>query len=286
MYLNSHSYFSLNFGVLSIKDLVAQAKLMGCRTLALTDINNTSGIFDFVQECQKQQIKPIVGVGFRNGIEMKYICLAKNEAGLFEINQFLSNYLLSSKAFPTQAPKFQDSFTIYPIEHFDTNPKLGQNEFIGVRFWEINKLFKYQKHPAIQKTLVYHSVTFHDKATYNLHRLLRAIGKNLLLSKLLKHEEAHPEETFYAIPTLLEKFQNCQLFIKNTAFLINSCLFEPDFSLNKNKQVFTNSKADDITLLTKLTFDGAAKRYESAAELEVEDLLTPMPEISLSTIMR
>jgi len=265
MYLNCHSYFSLKFGTLNIKDLVSRAKEMGCQSLALTDINTCSGIFDFVKACKQSGIKAIVGVEFRNNNDLKYIMLAKNEKGLYEINRFLSAYLESGKPFPQKAPACVNAITIYPIECFETNPVLGTNEYIGVRFWELNKLFKYQKHKAIQKTLALHSVTFHDKISFNLHRLLRAIDKNLLLSKLPKSAEAHSEELFYAIPSLIEKFNAHQLLLQNTAFVINSCEFKFDFNLSKNKKVFTNNKETDTALLRKLTLDGMHKRYENLA---------------------
>lgn len=266
MYLNCHSYFSLNYGTLSIKDLVAKAKSAGCERLTLTDINNVSGIFDFIKECNKEdiKIKPIVGVEFRNGDDLKYIALAKNQKGLYEINKFLSAYLESGKPFPQKAPPFKNSFTIYPVSHFESNPTLDAHEYIGIRFWEITKLFKYQKHTAVQKVLVMQSVTFHDKLTYNLHRLLRAIGKNVLLSKLSKSEEAHPDEVFFDMPVLLKKFSNCQFFLRNTESVMNACNFEFDPKTDKNKRIFTDSRETDTALLRKLALDGAAKRYNTS----------------------
>jgi DNA polymerase-3 subunit alpha len=262
MYLNCHSYFSFNYGTLSIKDLVARGKAAGCKTLALTDINNVSGIFDFMKECDKAGITPIVGVEFRNGNDMKYIALAKNQKGLYEINRFLSEYLESGKPFPQKAPPFKEAFTIYPIVYFESNPKLDENEFIGIRFWEITRLFKFQKHAAIKKVVAIHTITFYDKISFNLHRLLRAIDKNVLLSKLPKSEEAHPEEIFVDMPILKEKFNDYLPFLKNTASIIKACDFQFDLTTDKNKRVFTNSKEGDAEFLRKLTFDGAVKRYD------------------------
>lgn len=264
MYLNCHSYFSFNYGTLSIKDLIARGKAAGCKTLALTDINNVSGIFDFIKECGKAGITAIVGVEFRNSNDMKYIALAKNQQGLYEINRFLSEYLQSGKPFPQKAPPFKEAFTIYPATYLDSNPKLAENEYIGIRFWEINRLFKFQKQPAMHKVLAMHTITFYDKISFNLHRLLRAIDKNVLLSKLPKNEEAFPEEIFVDIPALKDKFNDYLPFLRNTASVIKACDFKFDFTTDKNKGVFTNSKKTDTELLRKLTFDGAAKRYDIA----------------------
>ena len=66
MYLNCHTHFSLNYGTLSPEALVQAAKAKGVKALALTDINNVSGAFEFVEACKKQGIKPNLGIEFRN----------------------------------------------------------------------------------------------------------------------------------------------------------------------------------------------------------------------------
>ncbi len=81
MYLNNHSYFSLRYGTLPVETLVSQAKSYGLQTLALTDINNSMGMVDFVRECRKQGIRPVAGVEFRNGDQLLYIGLARNNKG-------------------------------------------------------------------------------------------------------------------------------------------------------------------------------------------------------------
>lgn len=288
MYLNCHSSFSLDYGTLGIRDLVTKAKAMGCRSLALTDINNVSGVFDFITECQKVELKPIVGVEFRNGDELKYIALAINNEGFFQINKFLTSYLVSKKPFPQKAPDFPDAFTIYPLDYFEVSQDLalGKNEFIGLHFWEISKLYKYRNHLAFQKIVALHSLTFDDKISFNLHRLLRAIGKNTLLSKLPKEVQAHDNETFFKVDFLLEKFANCQLFLRNTATIIKNCNFEFDFSENKCKKFYTTSKEADMVLLRSLAMEGAKNRYTNIDNIvlgKIEKELKTINELSFAS---
>ncbi|MFT7280802.1 MAG: DNA polymerase III alpha subunit, partial [Cyclobacteriaceae bacterium] len=61
MYLNCHSYYSLRYGTLSVEQLVAEGAKNGVPFLALTDINCSTGVYDFVLACQAQNIHPIVG---------------------------------------------------------------------------------------------------------------------------------------------------------------------------------------------------------------------------------
>ena len=66
MYLNCHSYYSFKYGTMSPEQLLAEAKQKGISSLALTDINNTSGILDFFRLAPKYNIKPVAGIDFRS----------------------------------------------------------------------------------------------------------------------------------------------------------------------------------------------------------------------------
>jgi DNA polymerase-3 subunit alpha len=61
VHLHTHSDFSLLDGAASIEDLVARAKALGMKALALTDHGNMFGSLRFYKECRKEGIKPIVG---------------------------------------------------------------------------------------------------------------------------------------------------------------------------------------------------------------------------------
>ena len=49
MLLNVHSYYSLRYGTLSPTALVEKLMEQGYDTAVLTDINNSSGVFDFIK---------------------------------------------------------------------------------------------------------------------------------------------------------------------------------------------------------------------------------------------
>lgn len=251
---------------------------MGISTLALTDINNSSGVFDFVKACLAFKIKPIVGIEFRNGDELKYICLAKNWEGFREINDFLTEFLMKEKPFPTKAPAYKNAFTIYPIQYLETNPSLSENEWVGVRFWELTKLYRFQKTKAFERLIALHTFTFTDKTYFNLHRLLRAIDLNTLLSKLPKHSEANAAEWMIEESKLYDYFEGYENLIERSCAIMAQCNFEFDYALPKNKSIFTNSKEDDFNLLKKLALDGMVYRYgknnKTAQKRILEELQT------------
>jgi DNA polymerase III alpha subunit len=82
MYLNCHSYHSLRYGTLSPEELVYAAMYKNIDCLVLTDVNNVSCAYDFVRECIKHCIQPVLGMEFRSTEgKFLYIGIAKNNAG-------------------------------------------------------------------------------------------------------------------------------------------------------------------------------------------------------------
>ncbi len=261
MYLNCHSYYSMRYGTISPEALVAEAARLGIKRLALTDINITSGIFDFVKACNAVNISPTVGVEFRNGDELRYICLAQNASGFAEINQHLSTHLLHHTAFPVQAPNFKNVYVIYPLQVLQTYHTLKSHEYIGLRHWDFNSLFRYKSKLQTEKLVCLQPLTFLDRPHYNLHRLLRAIDHNCLLSKLPTSGHACTHESFVPPTELLRLFEAYPEVILRTEQLLEQCSFEFEFKTPKNKKVFTSSAADDLDLLRKLAHDGIRYRY-------------------------
>ncbi|NJO89482.1 MAG: PHP domain-containing protein [Chloroflexia bacterium] len=69
MFQNFHSYHSLHYGTLSIEQIIELIKLYGYDSAAITDINNSTGVLDFVKHAVEGGIRPIVGMDFRTDDE-------------------------------------------------------------------------------------------------------------------------------------------------------------------------------------------------------------------------
>lgn len=134
MYLNCHSYYSLRFGTFSEIELLEMAAAHGIKSLALTDINNTSACLNFIRKAKDFGIKPIVGIDFRNGASQRFVGVARNNEGFYELNSFLSKLSINKQAVPDMAPEFENVFVIYPLEQVMQLEKVHFKpyEFIGV----------------------------------------------------------------------------------------------------------------------------------------------------------
>jgi DNA-directed DNA polymerase III PolC len=259
MYLNCHSYFSFKYGTISPAGLLKESQLKGITSLALTDINNTSGILDFHRLAKDYGVTPVAGIDFRNGTAQKFIAIAENMEGFREINEFLSGFLHEKKCIPERAPVFENAFVIYPFsfKYFSLN----ENEFIGIKPSDLSRLnfSEWKHHP--EKLVALPSVTFRNRTDFNSHRLLRAIDNNTLLSKLPVSEQAQPDEIMLSETELLHIYRDCPNLLTKSCELIERCKIDFEFGVNKNLIHYTGSVQDDKELLDKLCRENLSYRY-------------------------
>jgi DNA polymerase-3 subunit alpha len=261
LYLNNHSHFSFKYGTLSIEELVALAQVHGQKTLALTDIQSMAGCYQFARQCHVAGIKPVVGMGFRRGQELMYIALAKNMQGFAEINAFCSEHLQTKKPFPELAPSsWEQVVVIYPWARRE-GLSLAENEYLGIKPSEAYQIYASPYRQRLGKLLVRQPVTYKNKQGYNLHRLLRAIDLNLLLSQLPEEAQAGKDETFAAPLHIKKAFGEFPQIIQNTERILDACSFDFEFGQNITKQVFSAGRYEDMLLLEKLAREGLARRY-------------------------
>lgn len=281
MFLNCHSFHSLRYGTLSIEELVEQAYASGSTELVLTDINTVTGIYDFKKECERVGIKPIAGVEVRKEGKLLYITVAKEFSGIGEVNRIITQHNCDGKELSETAPEFKNVFVVYPMSNIPES--LKENEWVGVRIEELNFLIRPEYQKLIPRMVVLHPVTFSTGEEYKLHKILRAIDHNTLLSKLTKRDICRESEYFIPEKEIAEAFERYPEIVSRTKAMLAQCNFEFDFKKVKNKQFYTKSKADDVKLLRRLAYSGLEKRYgthHEMARLRVEKELKVIDELN------
>jgi DNA polymerase-3 subunit alpha len=263
MYLNCHSCFSFRYGVMTPAGLLQQAVQNQITSLALTDINSTSGIPDFFRLATACKIKPVAGIEFRNGHQLCFIGLARNQEGFRELNDFLSYHLHHRLPFEERAPRLFNSFIIYPFQPA-AERKLRDNEYIGVRPCDLPRLPLSPWHHRQQQLVMLAPVTFRNKTDFNTHRLLRAIDNNTLLSKLPACQQARADEVMRHRYELIRLYGHYPQIIDNTLQLLDACHIDFEFGKNKNKKTFTGNLYEDELLLRRLCAENLTYRYPSA----------------------
>ncbi len=256
MQLNVYSYNSLCYGTMPIAELVTKAAALGYAVLPLTDINTTMGAADFVFDCQKKGIQPVVGAEFRNGNELLYVALAKNDRGFAELNRFLTQHNLTKQPFPEIAPDWEQVFVIYPFGKRKPNV-LKVNEFLGVRFSQLTKLYNCE---SFEKLVAMQPVTFAEEGDFQLHQCMRAIDENVLISRLEPTSCAAPDEIFLPVERLKTTFALYPQLVENAERILDECEITMNASV-KNKRTFMGNVYDDMELLRQKAFEGMIYRY-------------------------
>jgi DNA polymerase-3 subunit alpha len=238
----------------------------GPPALALTDINNSTGVMDFIAACKENGIKPIAGIEFRQEDKLLYTGLAKNNDGFRELNEFLSRHNLKSLPLPDLAPEFENVVIIYPFRNSEISlPRCLATSLpmamIGIRPCDINRLILSRHTELIPRMVLMAPVTFRNEKEYELHRNFRAVDHNVLLSRLEPKQIASSDEIMRPVYHLRELCHDIPEIIHNTEKLMEDCSIDFDFMECKNKKNFTGHPYDDRVLLEKLAFDGLQYRY-------------------------
>ncbi len=260
MYLNCHTYYSLRYGTMSVEQLVKKASDAGLNVIALTDINNSTAVPEFARECIKNNVRPLAGIEFRNDNEFQYTGIARNNRGLRELNEFLSDKNFRKTPIPFPAPRFSEAYIIYSLKKRPSR-KLFENERIGIRYREMNSLLTLDASIDRKELIILQPVTFSEKNDISIHRSLRAVDNNILLSHLQPWQCAGDDELFMKQEEP-EKISGDNPWIAdNTVKLINDCELQFDLNSLKNKKIYSASRYDDKLLLEKLAWDGMEYRY-------------------------
>lgn len=275
MLINLHSHFSLLYGVHSPESLLQGLAARGITQAALTDINNSSGMADWLRLAPEWGIQAAVGIDFRESQgpyrTQRFVALAKNNEGLAQINALLSEHLCSGQAIPKRPRNLEQAQIVYPFREMPEQVLLAENEWIGVREKEL-VLLPYSVWKGCPKLVILAGGDFHCREDHHLHRLLRAIDTNELHSRLPADCLADPEERLQSQSELCHAFRQYPELILNTRELLQSCQVDLEFGKNKNRKRYGKNAREDFRLLYSQSYAGLHERYSPPNKVTVERL--------------
>ncbi len=259
MYLNCHTCYSYNYGLLSPEKLVEQALRYGVQRLVLTDINNTACVPEFIDLCDKSGIRPIPGIEFRQGQRFRYLGIAQNRIGYSNLNQFLDRHTVDGEAIPVRAPRLDGCFFVY--DQLPCTPaKLLEGEYLGVRPNEVYDKVKVLGATYRDRAVIWQPVTLSDPGQFHLHKLLQSIGQNTLLTRVNQDLLARSGDHFIPASRLRACYDPVKEIRYNTDKLLERCeCWSKDD--NPNLTSFTDSETEDFQLLSTLAQKGLIERY-------------------------
>ena len=272
------------------RELLTEAQNAGITTLALTDINNTSAHWDFVRLAPEYGIRPVVGIDFRNkgdddGLPL-YIGLANNPDGYARLCAHLNRHLNEHQSFSDVVPEIQDVAFICPWERWkarledSADLQSEGSEWIGVRPWEQSELRLMAGNPVLknripwERLIALHTFTFRHKRDWNCHRILRAVDRNELLSRLPKTATGHAYDRVLSPANFYQTFAEFPEWVERSEALLNACsaaLPIPEYGrFHNNQHTYTESEDSDEQLIRVLCAEGLAYRYPDHEESVLE----------------
>lgn len=244
--------------------LLEEAAKAGVRTFALTkDIHCTAGIPDFVRDAMRYfNIRPVAGIEFRDGARLLYIGLAKNNNGFQRLNELLSPICWMTMRCLSVRPSLRISFFIYPMHN--APQRLRSNERVGIRpLAEPRGSPLSPFHNGVRcrpQDLVALPVTLRNKVDHNVHRLLRTVAKNTVLSMLPPEELAQPDEVFRSEAEVLHLYRDFPQLLENAQRLLDACDIAFDGS-DRDVEGVGCERRGSREKLHRDTLEGMAYRY-------------------------
>lgn len=265
-----HSYYSLRYGVLPPKEVLKHYLEGGFPYALLCDVNNTAATLDFIRMAREAGIPPVAGIDFRIGARRRFLAIARNNEGFRQMNALLSECSAEGRDFPMPPSALSDCLIIYPFREAAWPDCLSKNEYITV---EPTDLPRYRIWSAAEgrshaaKTLAIPTMSFRHKRDHNIHRLLRAIDNNSLLSKLPLEQQAGAGDLYRSRRELEALYENFGELLQRADLLLAECRLDFAFGPDQpsgNLRNYTDSEQGDYELMRRLCREGMSYRYPNA----------------------
>ena len=205
------SYSILN-SLNDIKKLVSLAVKYGYQSLAITDDNNMFGVMEFYLECEKNNIKPIIGIDLTID-DMHILLYAKNNLGyknLIKLSTIVSDRPLTID----DLSEYKDNLIlVMPFSFYNEKIfNIYEDKFIGYTSLEEKDKISYSK--VFINNVSYLNKDDHKYLDYSIMiKNGKILGEYELNTNIGKHLLTKEE--------LLEKVSSVEL--KNMAYIAESC---------------------------------------------------------------
>ena len=142
--LTTITSYSLLQSTIKIPQYVQLAKQLGYQQLGITDVNNLYGALEFFQACQKEGLKPIIGLllSYQSTAEKEYelFLFAKNFAGYQTLMKLSSKKMITGNVHLEDFAMADNIFAILPNQN-ELRALLGDEQAAIGRAQELQQLF-------------------------------------------------------------------------------------------------------------------------------------------------
>ena len=243
-----------------IDELTEKASKLGYFSLAITDINNMFGVYEFYLSCKKNNIKPIIGIEIQD-IANRYILLAKNNNGYKNLIKLCTIRSERELSYDDLNKYKEDIILIMPYASYNKDiTKIFSDYFVGYSNIDEKDKIKDNK-------VFINDVSYLNKTDYKYLDYLIMIKDDKKLGEI--------ELGTYKNKHLLTKEEYIELTdspsTKNMEYIVNSCNVTLDY-IDDLLPIY-DKNIDAFEFLTKLCHKGLNKRLNGNITKEYEDRL-------------
>jgi DNA polymerase-3 subunit alpha/error-prone DNA polymerase len=270
-HLQTHSCYSLLYGVRPVDEMVDAAAARGYGALALTDINNLYGMHDFTEACSRRGVRPVIGVEFRTD-DARALVLARDRRGFSRLTR-LTSARMREAGFGLSAALAECSDGLVVIS--DTPALLaGLNGRVEALYAMVTPHSRRAEREARRLGIPLAAcgdVSFLSEDDHHVHRVLRAIAARGPLSSMRDEDCAPPGSSLFGPEDADRIFGGIPDAIASTEKIAGMCSFDGSFE----GFVFPPAPAGGLVpgeALRCAALRGAERRYGELSESVMERL--------------
>jgi len=285
--LSIHSHYSLMWGVGGIKAICKAAAQMGYKRLALTDTDNLYGLWIFLAACRREGIRPIIGAELTDPrSKRRAICLVENAEGYSNLCRLLTRRHLE-KNFDIATDVACHAQGLVVLTKDVSLLEIWHEAGVCVAA-NMPRRPLLRSHPLCRmadRLNVPLAATpdsfFLRPEDIRLHRFLRAIDRNVVLSRLRLDDVASTDAWLAPPAVYAKRFSICPGALRTTREIAERLAFEgpnPGIVMPPWRDA---SGRTDAACLREAVYAGAVSRYgHELAEPVVERIESELRMVS------
>ena len=177
------------------------------------------------------------------------------------MNELLTRHRHDGEPLPKRPEEATEAAIIYPYGASYVPERLAPNEYIGVRPGDVDRMRFATARWPMDRMLALVSATFRHTRDHNVHRLLRAVDTNSLLSTTPPEHIAPSTQRYLSEEDVCRAFAAVPELVWNTRRLMDTCDVHFNFGRSKNRRSWSTDATADLELLYKEANIGLRRRY-------------------------
>jgi error-prone DNA polymerase len=270
VHLHVHSNYSFGRGAGRIEDLVAAARARGMAAMALTDTDGLYGLVWFLQCAAEHGLRPIAGAEVSDG-EERAVLLVRDRSGYETLCRIVSRRHLEP-GFSLRRALLEDREGLFVLsDRIPLLDALARQNGAGRLYVELNDpqaeppLLAFSRARGIPPVAT-NDVHFVDPDDFPLHRLLRAIDLDTVLSRIPPGELAGRDRWLKPPEEMARRYPHLGAALENTLRIAGECTPDPGVGRLTFPAFETPGGADAFEYLREECYRGAEERYGELPE--------------------